>query len=339
MYNLKLATFGLMATAALPTMAYLPPHKRSESAVDLGTLESLEKFYEHLGLDSAAANWEAIEELETHDFEAIAAEDAARAASSGVTVRSSPAATPDNMGLAARQDADQCADQTGFAQILCANMPSRTAWWTAGGAMAIWYTPDLMIKFADAIAHVVRTARSLRQVKPAGQLGARAQGPGRQFKFSVPVFREEGSSPFLAPLATRGEARNSTGSDAADMQMHNNFHFDEDEGVLHYMGTRAALAADEVMPSARRGTSESRRRGQTKNYTIVVQATALTSASTIASEQCIGSVIKYHINRATEQNRFRCVGVDNRGSWKVALHVNVNRGRNNGGEYGTCCEF
>ncbi|KAK8039527.1 hypothetical protein PG993_007938 [Apiospora rasikravindrae] len=324
MYNLKLATLGLLATTALPTMAYLPPHKRSESAVDLGTLDSLEKFYEHLGLDPAAANWEAIEELETHDFEAIAAEDAARAASSGVTA-----------------DADQCANQTGFAQILCANMPSRAAWWTTGGAMAIWYTPDLMIKFADAIAHVIRTARSLREVKPAGQLGARAQGPGRQFKFSVPVFREEGSSPFLAPLATRGEARNGngTGSDAADMQMHNNFHYDEDEGVLHYMGTRAALAADEVMPSARRGTGESRRRGSTKNYTIVVQATALSSASTIASEQCIGSVIKYHINRATEQNRFRCVGVDNRGSWKVALHVNINRGRNNGGEYGTCCEI
>ncbi|KAK7921470.1 hypothetical protein PG985_009492 [Apiospora marii] len=76
MYNLKLATLGLMATAALPTQAYLPPHKRSESAVDLGTLESLEAFYQHLGLDAAtgAANWQPIEEPETHDWDAIAAE-------------------------------------------------------------------------------------------------------------------------------------------------------------------------------------------------------------------------------------------------------------------------
>lgn len=45
MHNLRLATLGLMATAALPTMAYLPPQKRSEAAIDLGTLDSLDSFY------------------------------------------------------------------------------------------------------------------------------------------------------------------------------------------------------------------------------------------------------------------------------------------------------
>ncbi|KAK7977200.1 hypothetical protein PG996_003273 [Apiospora saccharicola] len=335
MYNLKLATLGLMATAALPAMAYLPPHKRSEAPVDLGTLESLEAFYQDLGLSAAdVANWQAIEELETHDWDAIAAEDAARAAA-GVSEKdvTSPAATPENMGLATRQSEDQCANLTGFANILCANMPSRAAWWTAGGAMAIWYAPEALVRWTDAVAHVIKTSRSLRQVKGAGELGARSVSSGtRQIKFSVPVFHGNGNSS-SSVLATRNADQD------ADMTVHNDYLFEEAAGVLHYQGTRAALAADadERAPSsAVRGSVQSR---QTRSYTIVIQATALTSASTLASESCIASVVKYHINRATEQDRFRCVPVDNRGSWKMALHVNVNKGRGNGGEYRTCCDF
>ncbi|KAI1880134.1 hypothetical protein JX265_001755 [Neoarthrinium moseri] len=72
---------------------------------------------------------------------------------------------------------------------------------------------------------------------------------------------------------------------------------------------------------------------------MAIQATALTSASTIARQSCVTSMIKWHVNRATERNRFKCVPVYNRGSWKVALHVNINHGRNNNGEYGECCDF
>jgi hypothetical protein len=85
--------------------------------------------------------------------------------------------------------------------------------------------------------------------------------------------------------------------------------------------------------------SGSLRKRQTSDYSIVIQATALHPQNTIASESCVSSVVKWHINRATEQNQFKCVPLDNRGSWLMALHVNVNHGRNNNGEYGECCDF
>ena len=103
--------------------------------IPLGTLESLEIFYQKLGLDSDAAKWQPIEEIETHDWDAIAAEDASRAAA--IISGTSPASTPENLGLTPRQS-EVCANLTGWEGILCANMPSHAAWWTAGGAMAIW---------------------------------------------------------------------------------------------------------------------------------------------------------------------------------------------------------
>ncbi|KAK7921469.1 hypothetical protein PG985_009491 [Apiospora marii] len=219
-------------------------------------------------------------------------------------------------------------------------MPSRAAWWTAGGAMAIWYAPDALIKWTDAIAHVIKTARSLRQVKSAEQLGARSADVGagtgnRQIKFSVPVFQEKNNnnSSSSDALAARDE------EDEAGMTVHNDYLFEEAAGVVHYQGTRASLAtdADERAPSsAVRGSVQGR---QTRSYTIVLHATALSSASTLASETCIAKVVKWHINRATQQDRFRCAPVDNRGSWRFALHVNVNKGRGNGGEYRQCCDF
>lgn len=57
----------------------LPYKKRSESAVDLGTLQDMERFFKLLGFDGNTT-WETMEEPETHNWATIATEDAARAA-------------------------------------------------------------------------------------------------------------------------------------------------------------------------------------------------------------------------------------------------------------------
>jgi hypothetical protein len=80
----------------------------------------MNSFFELLGLDGNTT-WETIEEPETHDWAAIAAEDAGRAAAT-----TSAASTPENIGLATRQEAN-CADTTGFTRVLCDNMPTREA--------------------------------------------------------------------------------------------------------------------------------------------------------------------------------------------------------------------
>lgn len=146
--------------------------------------------------------------------------------------------------------------------------------------------------------------------------------------FSVPVLSENSSNSSTS-LTPRKEDPNQV-----EMTVLNDYIFDEAEGILHYQGTKARLTAEERMPSSQRGTLKSR---QTRNYSIVIQATTLSSPSTIAGESCVSSLIKWHINRASEQNRFRCAPVDNRGSWKVGLHVNINVGRGNYAQYGSCC--
>ncbi|KAK8127138.1 uncharacterized protein PG998_002897 [Apiospora kogelbergensis] len=327
MFNLKFATFGLLATAVVSSMAYLPPHKRSESAIDLGQIEGLDHLQKLLGLPST--KWETIEEPEVHDWDAIAAEDALRASGT------SPAATPENLGLARRDEnasPDQCANTTGFDRLVCQTLPTRVPLWAAGGALSIWYAPPAFMRFVRAYAATIRIARSLRGEARAEDMVKRAangEAP-RQFRFSLSAL----------PLGSNGTlAARDEDLDLTDMELSHQYVYEEATGILHYMGTRGALDVEEQVPSARRGTGPVGRRDPTRNYTIVLQATALSSASTIASTECVGDIVKWHINQATEQNRFRCAPLDNRGSWKMALHVNVNHGRGNGEEIGSCCEF
>lgn len=265
--------------------------------------------------------WEVIEELETHDW----------AAREAAGVSADPAA-PQNMGLVARLDKDTCGDMASWSRIVCAKVPESFPWWVGDGALIIWYAPGVLFKWTTAVAKLIRTARSLRQVKSAGDMVRRSSSSDeapRQFRFSVPVQYHAGD------LASRDQED----PDSAGLQVHNNYLFDEASAVLHYMGTRAEMGMDGAAAppwSAVRGSKKAR---QSRNYTIVLQATALTSASTLASAECIADVLRAQINHASEQDRFRCVPIENRGTWKMALHININQGRGNDGESGNCCEF
>ncbi|KAH8768868.1 hypothetical protein F5883DRAFT_643545 [Diaporthe sp. PMI_573] len=254
----------------------------------------MNSFFELLGLDRNTT-WETIEEPETHDWATIAAEDDARAAAA-----TSAASTPENIGLATRQEAN-CAETTAFTRVLCDNMPTREAWWATGGALAM------------------RDDNTLR----------RRAGEAKQYKFSVPAALNSSEGAVAA--------RSITNEDGSEMSFVKTYIFEEETGIVHYQGTRAALAVEEQLPSTLRGLSPEKR--QTREYSIVIQATALSSATTLATESCVGSMVRWHVNRASESNRFKCVPLDNRGSWKFALHVNINKGHNNNGEKGECCDF
>jgi hypothetical protein len=149
----------------------------------------------------------------------------------------------------------------------------------------------------------------------------------KQYKFSVPALNSSDSE-----IA----ARSMTKENVCEMSFVNNNIFEE-TGIVHYQGTRATLAAEEQVPSTLRGLSPEKR--QTREYSIVIQATALSSATNLATESYVSSMVKWYVNRASESNRFKCVPLDNRGSWKFALHVNIDKGHNNNGEKGECCDF
>jgi hypothetical protein len=143
--------------------AWIPLEARSNNEVDLGTLSSMKEFLTKMGFD-ANSTWEEITDYETTNLDA--------------TLESfSPRTSPASVFLAER--ADTCEDLTGFSKILCDNMPDRAAWWAAGGVLAIWYFPDYLVKWCDAIAHVIVTARSLRQMRDGSDLNrGELSGPG-----------------------------------------------------------------------------------------------------------------------------------------------------------------
>lgn len=315
------SNFFLFAAGALPSaMAYIPLESRSNAELDLGNLDSMETFFEIMGLNGTA--WEEITEYETYDVPAITEEDS-------------------KLSLLARQtDSGYCADLTGFSKILCDNMPTREAYWTAGGALFIWYGPEVLTKWCDAIAHVIKTARSLRQMQDGNDLNARliARGgePNTNYRFTVP-FDVDGI------LGKRSFLDGETGQ-TVNLVLSNTYIFDANSQVIHYHSTNGMYSAsfnenpESAAALARRGDEDIDKR-QTYDYSIVIQATALTSATTIASAGCISDMVRHHIKYASEQNRFKCVPIDNRGSWRVALHVNINHGLDNHGEKGECCDF
>lgn len=53
----------------------------------------------------------------------------------------------------------------------------------------------------------------------------------------------------------------------------------------------------------------------------------------------MSSMVKWQINHASESNRFKCVSLENRGSCKFALHININKGHHNDGGKGECRDF
>ncbi|KAI1870409.1 uncharacterized protein JN550_005337 [Neoarthrinium moseri] len=191
MHNLRIATLGLVASAAIPAMAWPPVHERSESAVDHGTLQNTKSFYYELSFDGNT--WEEIVKNEA------------------------PAST--DLGPVARQGI--CSAMTGFAQILCANIPTREAWWAAGGAMAIWYATDVLVKWTDAIAHVIVTARSLQEMKSAQNLGVRSLA-------SVLAKMDLGSL----------DARSASDDEDAEMALLNDYIYEDSTGIIHYQGTK-----------------------------------------------------------------------------------------------------
>lgn len=320
MYNPEFIALlvGLVATTVLPAMAMLPVEQQSESIIDLGTLRDMDGFFKLMGFH-ANTTWETIGEPETQDWAAIAAEDAARAAATR-----SDAPTPENIGFATRQEETKCADDTKFGTILCDNLPTREPWWDIGGSLTIWYSDDRLTNFTNTIAHTTITAQSIKQIVSGSDLEARP-GKANQYKFSVPTV-----------------AHSTTSNDHdGDESSVNHYIYEEETGIVHYQGTSAALVAELQPPPPPPALGRASRGEDTiwgSKYTTVIQATALSDAVTIVTESCVSSMIKWHIDRASENDRFKCVPLDNQGSWRFALHVNINHDSHNEGEYGKCCD-
>lgn len=321
----------LWAVAVIPAAAWIPHASldtRSSSVVDFGILPTMEDFYQLTGLNESHWTIEEIVEYETHDAAAVVAARAdARRAPHGAPT--SPARTYRDLELGT-----SCDDRTGFAQVLCDNMPERYAYWTIGAGIAIWYGPDVIVKWANAVAHIIKLSRSLKVKKNGGELGSpRRRGlesedvvSNKYYKFSIPQATQDSNSIASAPNST----------------VLNNYIFEESTGIIHYQGTKASLSPGDS--SENTGSNAVNRRAyaskrQTYDYTLILVISAVSQAGTIASEECIGSVIKWHIDMASQYSRERCSPLDNQGSWQMGLMVVINEGKNNDAVPHGCCGY
>lgn len=108
--------------------------------VHLGTLRSLDDFYERLGTNTS--DWEIFQEEHPEPLtERAYWDDPASLKRSART------------GLMSRQD-DKCASKTGIEYYVCEALPNRAFIWTAGIAVIIYWAPDLIDKFLDSCARL-----------------------------------------------------------------------------------------------------------------------------------------------------------------------------------------
>ncbi|EAU31863.1 conserved hypothetical protein [Aspergillus terreus NIH2624] len=311
--------------------------------VELGELEDINDFYtlfRHPEGRNGSYEWVDVTEYETLDDEATL----------GQSVNPS---TTTARGLVPREDI--CTDLTGITKNICDNVPSRYWFWGTGGAILIYYLPRLMETWLNDVAKAVQAGRDLRQVWRDGSTGPnglaghnglkRALPPSLQHEMEVKVRNGPTDYHFSLPylLDSQGQAdasslhRRSLGEeDGIDTALTHDYVFSEADETLYYKGTNAVFSVGAPDANLQNGTSVLRKRATT-DYTIVMSIVRRTSATTKAKPSCLAKLLRYHIDRSSEKNRFACRPIDNRGSWHATMHLMINHGKNNQGKYGYCC--
>lgn len=143
---------GLLVSASSVQGSYRSSSvANAATTVDLGELDSLNSFFAMLGTNET--QWVDITEHETPDDPAVI--EAWRNVAPNTTIL--------DIGLSSRQVSyDYCQDLTGFARIVCENMPQRFRIWAAGGSLLIYYAPHAIANWLEGLARVIRAGRDAR---------------------------------------------------------------------------------------------------------------------------------------------------------------------------------
>ncbi|KAL5366338.1 hypothetical protein BJX96DRAFT_169844 [Aspergillus floccosus] len=310
--------------------------------VELGELEDINDFYtlfHHPEGREGFYEWVDVTEYETITDEATL----------GQSVNPSPTTAG---GFVPREDI--CKDLTGITRNICDNVPSRVWFWGAGKSLIIYYVPRLLDTWLTDIANTIIAGRNLRRVWRDGSIGPngvathevkRALPPSlqnhREMKVRNASTDDHFSLPYLLDSQGQPEARslhrrNLGEEDGIDTVLKHDYVFSEADETLYYKGTNAVFSVGAPDASLQNGTSVLRKRA-TYDYTIVMSIVKRSVANTIAKPGCLAKLLRFHIDKSSERNRFACRPIDNRGSWHAKMHLMINRGKNNQGEYGFCC--
>ncbi|KAM7182952.1 hypothetical protein V8F20_012788 [Naviculisporaceae sp. PSN 640] len=304
------------------------------SNVELGDLVSLDEFHSLMGPEfHGGLEYEDVTEYETLDEDAVHKRD-------HHTELDKVSRRPSEGEIFTR--ADECKDMTGWSKLVCENMPSRMWFWGVGGALGFYYTPSVMANFMISCANVVKAGRDLRNVwrddSVGGATGLIEEVSKRReridYHFTLPHVLDARGKPHL----TRHARRSLIDEERREVNITtvHDYVYSERDQTIYYKATRASLSSSGNPPKhlVKDGLEE---RALTVEYTINMHLVRRTPATTIASTTCIASLLKYHINRSSETQRFACRPIDNQGSWRATMWLMINKGRGNTGTYGYCC--
>ncbi|KAE8143461.1 hypothetical protein BDV38DRAFT_277481 [Aspergillus pseudotamarii] len=310
--------------------------------VELGELRDVHDFYSILEQSSSQVGqngsyeWEDITIFETLD------------GIEGTSELVDPSSLP-GTSLVARQN--QCTDLTGITKMVCDNMPSRWWFWGAGGPLIIYYLPKAIGHWLNDVAVAIQAGRNLRRVWRDGSSGPNGLDPhtelkirditshdelkvrdhGIDYHFSLPYMLDSQGKPEASSLSRRSDL-----GEGIEATLSHDYVYSERDETLYYKGTNGAFSvSDPDAESSSNGRLAARR--PTHDYTIVMSVVKRSQANTIARPSCIAQLLKYHIDKSSEKNRFACRPIDNKGSWRATMHLMINHGKRNLGTYGTCC--
>lgn len=105
-----------------------------ERDIHLGSLRSLDDFFERLGTNSS-------------DWEVVLQE-------TPLGPEESPFGSHSSRGVSSRQD-DKCGDKTGIEYYVCEALPHRAFVWVAGALVIVYYAPRIMDSYLDNLARLI----------------------------------------------------------------------------------------------------------------------------------------------------------------------------------------
>ncbi|KAK1595402.1 uncharacterized protein LY79DRAFT_702134 [Colletotrichum navitas] len=323
---MKLLLSILSLYVAFSTADYLAARSLDNgNNIELGDLQSLDELYAVLGpgyMENSV--YEDVTEYETL---ATIVED--------LGVPTTPVA---GRGLATRQNEDVCSDLTGITRMVCDNVPSRWWFWGAGGVLLIWYSPEGIRSWLVSISEAIKAGRDLRNTWRDGTELKRAED-AVDYHFSLPYILNENAEPDATPqlkAASLGEGE--------ETESLHDYVFSERENTIYYKATRTFFTAPNIdttlessLDFSNLTTEEAVEKRQTDSCTINLHIVRRTTATTTANPGCLANMLKFHIDRSSETNRFACRPIDNKGSWHATFWLMINKGYRNTGTYGWCC--
>ncbi|KAL6857495.1 hypothetical protein ACO1O0_004931 [Amphichorda felina] len=340
----------------------------SERDVHLGTLRSLDDFYERMGTNGS--DWTMLDPEQPERLSQTPAWDLP-----GVTKSSRTGSA-----LMARGDDDKCADKDGIAYYVCEALPHRYFIWVAGVAVVIYWTPSFLDSFLDDVAKLIGNGINMQaryerirngHEGPVNKLKVRdlnMEGldvrhlglvtPRDDFEPEYIHFNIENEMAGMAKRDLSGEE-----GILAEARSYTRYALRSATGELEARGVDATLSADSskrrdmeraiqgrgdketaesnLVSNLKPGTRAAAKSEEWRDWSIIITADRSSSYFPDSSQGCIVEFLRDRLNAAASDGRHSCMHLSEKNlpsNYFTYTGVFINKGGSNWAlPFGECC--